>query len=183
MEISPPGATNEGLALFVLVRTGAFADEHDVGILVAHPEDEFGAAFVEAAAGAFADVVEDLGEGSGFVEYRKFIVGLRRGMPRVYWLKSFEVADIFWLAAVEITQAHLAGILHTGGEGCSLVGCEWHSGDFSSENENRRGAEDAKEIISSRRQRIFAAKAILRLRSPSARFAQNDKKLPLGSGQ
>ena len=47
---------------------------------------------------------------------------LRSGTPRLsYWLKSFEVADVAWFAAVEVAKAHLAGILHTCGERGSLI--------------------------------------------------------------
>jgi hypothetical protein len=39
---------------------------------------------VQATAGAFADIAEDLGESGGFVEDWKLVADLRRGMPRLY---------------------------------------------------------------------------------------------------
>jgi hypothetical protein len=51
---------------------------------IASSEDEIGAAFVQAAAGAIANIFADLCECGGFVQDRKTVAGLRRGMPRFY---------------------------------------------------------------------------------------------------
>ena len=56
---------HERFALLVLVVAGPFADEDDVGVGVPDAEDEVGAALVEAAAGAVAEVAGDRREGRG----------------------------------------------------------------------------------------------------------------------
>src|SRR5207248_1508728 len=53
--------------------------------------------------------------------------------------RRFDTANVFGFAAVEVAQAHLAGVLHTRGEGCSLVGSEWHCCDSSSQLLYHRG--------------------------------------------
>src|SRR5262249_49356820 len=54
------GAADERDALRVFIGAGAFADEHQRRFLVADAEDDFVAAFVQAAAAAIADVLYDL---------------------------------------------------------------------------------------------------------------------------
>ena len=53
------GAADEREALLVLIGARAFADEHQLGLLVAGSEDDLVAAFVQAAALAIADVLEN----------------------------------------------------------------------------------------------------------------------------
>src|SRR5262249_26273812 len=119
----------EGFALAIFICARSFADEHDVGIHIAHAENQFIAALVKAAAGAIADVGADLVQPGGLIQHRQRLV-LRRLMPLpyrfLYWLKSRKIANVGWLAAVEIAQTHLAGVLHARGERYPLFGCERH---------------------------------------------------------
>ena len=66
------GAPDERDALRVFIGAGAFADEHQRGLLVADAEDDLVAALVQAAAVAIADVLEDLEKGfAGWGEWRQ----------------------------------------------------------------------------------------------------------------
>ena len=53
------GTADERFAAEIFVTARAFADEHQVGVGIASAEDDLGAAFVELAAGAVADVFAD----------------------------------------------------------------------------------------------------------------------------
>ena len=57
------GPAHEGEPLRIFVGAGAFAHENQLGLLVARAENDFGAALMQAAAGAIADVFPDEGEG------------------------------------------------------------------------------------------------------------------------
>src|SRR5262249_23058724 len=52
-----PGAPHERLALLVLVGAWPFAHEHDLGIDIAHAENDVLATFVQTATSAVADVL------------------------------------------------------------------------------------------------------------------------------
>jgi len=47
---------------------------------------------MQTAARTVANVVEDLSEGGGFVDYKKFIGSLRRSTPRLYLAIRVEVS-------------------------------------------------------------------------------------------
>ena len=57
------GAADERKALLIFIGAGAFADEHQPGLLVARSEDDLVARLVQPAARAIADVGEDLQQG------------------------------------------------------------------------------------------------------------------------
>ena len=58
------GCAHEGLALEVLVLAGALAYEHDVGMGIAHPEDEVGARGGQGALGAARALPLDICQGA-----------------------------------------------------------------------------------------------------------------------
>src|ERR1017187_4275308 len=62
-------AADERDTLRVFIRARTFAYEDQFGLLVAHAEDDFGALFVQAAAMAIANVVEDAEEGFTFGDF------------------------------------------------------------------------------------------------------------------
>ena len=67
------GAAHEGDALGVFIGARAFTHEDQRRVFVAHAENDFVAAFVQAAAMAIADIFEDCGRAAPVQAWRQLL--------------------------------------------------------------------------------------------------------------
>src|SRR5215469_5077489 len=117
------GAADERQPLRVFIGTRAFANEHQLGLRIARTKDEIGAAFMQAAKAAVADIGADGGQlGSRIPQHR--VIAKARNCRSAKWFGSIlrrSFAD--WLS-IQIGNSQLAVEVQSGGNLLALFGSE-----------------------------------------------------------
>src|SRR5215469_5156556 len=151
------GAADERQPLRVFIGTRAFADEHQLGLRIARTKDEIGAALMQAAKAAVADIGADGGElGSRIPQHRMIakVRNCRSAMFRIILRPSF--AD--WLS-IQIRNPQLAVEVQSRGHLLALFGSEY--------SHLRSPADERVRFCASERRRRAATSST---RSATARF-------------